>query len=517
MKEDACPSSCHVQGEMLMNVVFRVDASSEIGTGHLMRCLTLADTLAGHGTAVHFLCRRLPGDLIDWVRETRGYEVTIVEPAFDVSPDAAVFQALGRIDWLVIDHYGLDVCFETTCRADADKILVIDDLADRPHDCDILLDQNAYPDAKTRYADLLPATCARLLGPKYALLRPEFLQARLNPSENGPENKPQKRVLVSFGGSDPANMTLRALQAINSLSEEKPEAEVIAGASNPHYAEIEAFVRTRPWITLSKSVNDMAARMSRATCCLGAGGTTALERMALGLPSVAVSIADNQLEVSQALDGLGAHWYLGPAESVTEVRLQQALQTLLLDADLRQAFACKGKALVDGFGAQRVANRLLGGDLLIRPVLPEESVALYRWRNDEQVRQFSHDSREIAWDDHCRWFAAVLQNPARHLLIGEMDGDPVGVLRYDVEGMQALVSVYLVPGLGGQGYGTRLLQAGSGWLARHCPGVRRILAEILSDNPASLRAFEKAGYVPAAAENKMDQMKQYEYILERSA
>lgn len=132
--------------------------------------------------------------------------------------------------------------------------------------------------------------------------------------------------------------------------------------------------------------------------------------------------------------------------------------------------------------------------LLLRPAQITDQENLFHWRNHPKVRQFSIQREEIEWESHCDWFQNALQNPNRALLIGEQAGQPIGVLRYDLNEPWALVSIYLVPEEMGKGYGTPLLLAGISWLKTQQPRITHIQAEIYPDNRASIKVFEKAGY-----------------------
>ena len=295
-----------------MKVVVRCDSSTDIGSGHVIRCLTLADALSRRGAEVSFICRRLPGDLHRLVRQ-RGYRVSrlcadLHDGEEDAEKSLQFIATYGGADWLIVDHYGLDARFERQLRSIVPRILVLDDLADRPHDCDLLLDQNLYPAMDTRYHELLPASCRTLFGPSYALLRPEFLLERRQLRARRGE---LRRMLISFGGSDPSNETAKALAAVALLHTEPFPVDVVIGCSNPHAATLRAACAAHPCCTLHTQVDTMASLMSRADLALGSGGGTTWERCYLGLPSLTVVVASNQRAVTAAVAAAGATWDLG--------------------------------------------------------------------------------------------------------------------------------------------------------------------------------------------------------------
>lgn len=238
----------------------------------------------------------------------------------------------------------------------------------------------------------------------------------------------------------------------------------------------------------------MAELMAAADLCLGAGGGACWERCCVGLPALVVATAANQIEQCRVLAEAGALIYLGAAVDCDAARWANALAWLLALPQLLAHLSRQGWSLVDGEGARRVAGHLLATQLTPRRATTADSAALLAWRNHPDTRRRSFDPAEIAPATHERWFEAVLADPDRELLIVERAGAPLGVLRYDIADGRALVSIYLVPGLAGQGWGTRLLLAGEAWLRRQRPDVRVLEAAIASANIASSRAFQAAGF-----------------------
>ncbi len=474
----------------MIEVLFRVDASVSIGTGHVMRCLTLAEALRARGTTCTFLCAELPGHMNGWIGE-KGFEVLTLAEDSAFSPSSAIDRLEGKcFDWLVVDHYGLNAEWESAMRPSAQRVLVVDDLANRHHDCELLLDQNYFPSPVGRYNHLTPAHCSLLAGPGYALLRPDFALAGGDTTRR--ENE---RVLVFFGGSDPAGATLKALEALRGLKRPTLAVDVVVGNSNPQKTVVQALCRELG-ASFHCQVDNMAELMGRATLSVGAGGTATWERLSAGLPAIVLTIADNQVEITRNLAHDGYLLYLGSHEEVNEATIARQIEALLDNPALRAFLSRHGRELVDGQGANRVARILCQPPLTLRQAEPSDCEQVFTWRNDESNRRFALDPAEIDWETHAAWFNRTLANPHRVLLIGESKGEPVGVLRYDLDGEGAVVSVYLVPGTHGRGFGTALLEEGSRWLQKNCPGIRYIDATILDGNQASLKAFRKAGYRP---------------------
>ena len=330
-------------------ILIRTDASEQIGSGHIMRCLTLANELR-QNAQVSFICRELPGNMCDYI-EQQGYIVHRLPLDATKQTSEILAAENGVIDWLIVDHYGLDAQWEMTMRPYVHRIMVIDDMANRSHDCDILLDQNLYVDMDNRYKDLVPPSCKQLLGPKYALLRPEFLAARkkLRKREGN-----IKRLLIFMGGSDPTNETAKALEAVKLLNRPEIAVDVVVGESNPDKEPIKQLCASLPNAAYYCQVSNMAELMVKADLAIGAGGSTNWERCCLGLPSLVMTIAENQEELTQVLHEQGYLISLGTKEKVTAETIWQNLYDILNDPERVLSFVERGKQLVDGNGAKRV-------------------------------------------------------------------------------------------------------------------------------------------------------------------
>lgn len=360
-----------------LTVAFRADASLDIGTGHVMRCLTLADALAAGGAICAFVCREHPGHLIDHIH-ARGHAVYPLPapgtgtPAGDVPAHArwlgvdwetdarqtaeALTLLPGRsvVDWLVVDHYAIDARWESALRGSRDRLLAIDDLADRPHACDLLLDQNLGRDAAD-YAALVPKHCRLLVGPRYALLRPEF--AALRESSLRRRAQPTLRhLLITMGGVDRPNATGRVLEALaDSPLPADCHITAVVGAHAPWRDAVRTAAATLPWRTeVLADVPDMARLMAESDLAIGAAGGTALERCCLGLPSLLVVLADNQRSGAAALDSHGAARLLGDPTAIG-ANLPVAIAALLTGSALADMSRAAG-AVTRGRGTTEVAG-----------------------------------------------------------------------------------------------------------------------------------------------------------------
>jgi UDP-2,4-diacetamido-2,4,6-trideoxy-beta-L-altropyranose hydrolase len=326
-----------------MNVVFRTDASLDIGIGHVMRCLTLAQALGDRGATCRFICREHAGNLLDLIRE-RGFEAQAL-PTQVVSQKNIVQQdkigdnfiahaawlgtdwktdakqtkeAIGDevIDWLIVDHYALDVRWESILKPHYQKLMVIDDLADRPHDCDILLDQNLGR-TEQHYAALVFTHCKVLVGPQYALLRPEFSKLRKYSLDRRATPK-LKHILITMGGVDKDNATGQVLAALNgSALPTDCRITVVMGPHAPWLTQVGNQAEKLPWSTeVLVNVDNMAKLMADSDLAIGAAGSTSWERCCLGLPTMLVILANNQLRGSMVLVKSGSSLLLGKVEDV---------------------------------------------------------------------------------------------------------------------------------------------------------------------------------------------------------
>lgn len=354
-----------------MRVAIRVDASLDIGTGHVMRCLTLAEALRERGATCVFISRTHPGNLLDAIR-ARGF------PAFSLpvqsGPCEAVRSAyadwLGanwqtdaeqtgahladlELHWLIVDHYALDICWERTLRPLCRRLMVIDDLADRPHDCDLLLDQN-FGRTAANYAGFVPADCTVLTGPRYALLRPEF--AALRPYSLARRDSPQlKHLLITMGGVDKDNATGKVMEALKRCSlPEDCHITVVMGPSAPWLGKILEHACKMPWATeVLVNTRNMARLMADSDLAIGAAGSTSWERCCLGLPTLTMVLAENQREVATALDTAGAVILLDSLEQGA-ADWQDKLSRLVRPERL-QAMQQACISITDGAGVARLA------------------------------------------------------------------------------------------------------------------------------------------------------------------
>ena len=361
-----------------MIIVFRVDASMQIGTGHVMRCLTLAEALKNRGNNIMFICRKLDNNYCSLI-EDRGFTVfwlprsklseehredssLLAHSSWlgstwqeDAEQTLNVISALGeKPEWIIVDHYALDFRWESALREKASRIMVIDDIADREHDCNLILDQNLVNNMQSRYCEKLPNNCIRLFGPTYSLLQPEYekLSSRIPPRVGVP-----KRMLVYFGGADIDNLTGLCIDAFLTLHRNDVDVDVVVSLNNPYEETIRQKIKDTKNIKLYSDMKTLASLMSKADLAIGAGGATSWERCCLGLPTLVITLAENQYSIAQELHDRGLIKWLGHKSDIESVQIAKELNDIF-DVGLDKSWSLECKKIVDGKGVLRVCDVL---------------------------------------------------------------------------------------------------------------------------------------------------------------
>jgi UDP-2,4-diacetamido-2,4,6-trideoxy-beta-L-altropyranose hydrolase len=493
-----------------MKVVFRVDASAQIGIGHFMRCLTLAESLSERGLQLRFICREHAGNLIALLQQKAIPVTVLTAPIVNDTPASDDYAAwLGatqaedaeqtiealngqKPDWLVVDHYGLGVEWEQGLRPHVNNLLVIDDLANRRHDCDVLLDQNYAAKSEQRYAGLVSETCITLLGPRYALLRPEYRAYR---KTMGTRDGHVKRVLVFFGGTDPQNLTGMALKALSQPELKHLRVDVVVGANNPHRKSIEQQVLHRQHATMYESRPHLADLMAQADIALGAGGATTWERMCLGLPTVVVAIAENQIPAAEALAAKQLILYAGKTLAVSANNLSKEITALISNASQLIALSEQNKLMVDGFGAMRIREVMQPTDIAnirLRVACPEDVVTYFSWANDSEVRKNAIQTALISWVTHKEWFTERLKDSSNQMYVMEAAGLPVGQIRFEREEGEARIDYSLDTDVRSRDWASRMIALGANLMQESKPV--RLRVDVKDGNEASSAVFLRMGF-----------------------
>ncbi len=479
-----------------MRIAFRLDSSTEIGSGHLMRCLAQARALRARGAEVVFVCAALPGSHAGTARRA-GFDVMVIEPLDPSDPDfeeadaeATAAALVAPVDLLAVDHYGLSSRWERMMRSMCDRILVIDDLADRSHDADLLVDPTWPPDP-ARYDGLVAPATRRLLGPRYALMSSDISDLHDEPYDAA---RPP-RLLVFFGGSDLPGMTGRTLQALAEGPPLDVDVDVVIGATNPHAEAARSAARVMTRVTVHEALPSLAPLLARSTASVGAGGVAMWERLCAGVPSIVISLADNQVPATSGLSEAGVIAYLGPDDAVTPATLGSAVRALLGDPDLRRRMSEAGRSLVDGRGAERIAEAVLPHSLAalrLRRATQADRELLFAWANDPDVRRSALRQDPILWSDHTTWFDQRLADPRSWLYVLETPRLPVGQVRLEATGDVVVLDYSLDEVARGRGWGRRLVSHAIRNVRQHTD--LPIIADVRAENIASRATLVGAGF-----------------------
>jgi UDP-2,4-diacetamido-2,4,6-trideoxy-beta-L-altropyranose hydrolase len=464
-----------------MHVLFRTDASAAIGTGHVMRCIALAQAMHDTGDEVAFVSLGLEERL----NQEKLHTIRISAAPYskeDARETAWHAKKIG-MEWVVVDGYGFDAHYQQALKEEGLQILFLDDFGHADSYCaDIVLNQNVSA-REDLYQKRTP-NIRLLLGPQYALLRREFCAWK---ERRNARTGPVRNLLVTFGGADPENVTTKVIRAL-ARTAYTGSVTVVAGTSNPHLQDLKQLAAPFKTIRLITDARDMSALMAEADLAIAAGGTTSWELLFMGVPFLTGTFAENQVKVAEALEDQELAENVGWYPDRTEEGIAERLSRVLDDEQWRTAHSKKGLATVDGEGARRVRDAMRGRvTVTLRDATMDDARMLFDWANDSRVRTSS-------WEDHRKWMEKKLADPCCRMFIG-MDGQsPIGQIRFDIRGDgDAEIDVHVDPFERGKGYGTLLIQNG---MQRFfdMTEVRTVHAFAKMDNDASRKAFLKAGF-----------------------
>ncbi len=474
-------------------MLIRADASTRIGTGHVMRMLALAQAWKRRGGVSRFVCCECPESLKQRI-EKEGFSFHGIRAAPGSSTDlTCVLEILGRENNRVValDGYHFDVEYQRRVRDSAGRVLVLDDFGHLgEYCCDILLNQN--PTAKDLSLRARASGAIVLEGPSYALIREEYLRYprhKLLP-DNGPLN-----LLVTLGGSDPDNITGALLRALGGLERQIACLHVLVGAANPYQDQLLSHLQRLPFpAELLANVSDMPAELAWADAAICAGGSTCWEMGYMGIPVAVVTLAENQRAIGAALEAMGAAVLLGWHEEISRTSPAPGISRFLCDTFLRERISKKLHSLVDGRGASRVVANILATDVILSPATKEDSRRVWELANDSTVRQASFLSDPIPWEKHMAWYVSKLSEPDARILIASDDTSRfLGVIRFEPEATATRISVAVDPAARGRGIGAAMIIRSCQWMFDNSCATQ-ILAYIRPENKASCSAFLNAGF-----------------------
>jgi UDP-2,4-diacetamido-2,4,6-trideoxy-beta-L-altropyranose hydrolase len=442
---------------------------------------------------VVFASRTCADDLNSYV-ESEGFTVHKMD-AVDEAGDAAETSAIlikAACDWVIVDHYSLGLGWEETVRPHLGKLLVIDDLG-RRHSCDVLVDQNLVAGFERRYDGMLSVGAVSMLGPTYALLQDDY--ADLQPLIKR-RNFPPRRIVLYFGDGDVHGMTGRCLAALLSLDRSELSIDVVLRASSPQLATILEISSKESRVHLHHRLPSLAPLFLAADLAVGAGGATSWERLCLGLPSIIITVAENQEAPAAELSGRGLAVWIGRDTDLDKEELQAKLAAAL---DHPMNGLIESSTLVDGRGAVRIAAYLTINAttrLLARRATIADEVLLLRWANDPTTRAMAFHTAPIGARTHHEWLQARLASSDCRLFIVEAEnGIPVGQVRFDQTAEGCVISYSMDRIFRGKGLGTRVVEAA---ISASPAQDAALIARIRPENVKSRRVLEKLGFTQTA-------------------
>lgn len=475
-------------------LIIRADAGPQIGSGHVLRCLALgqawkesggeavfvmarknswlAERLQLQGMETHFLSEENPGSLRDAQRTA---ELAQRRKAYAV----------------VLDGYHFKSEYQHALKEDGFKIFWIDDLGQESK-CfaDLILNQN--PHAREGLYPIREKGTRLLFGTRYILLRREFLKCRL---KNIPKCRSTGKILVTLGGADSNNATLKILEGLQKVIDSNREVTVIVGGDNPHFLKLQEAVKSfKIPISLERNVTSMPEKMLLADLAIAAAGGTCWELAFLGIPTLTVILAENQRPAAEALAEKGAIINLGWYASLVPNQIAETVSELRTQGQKCSEMSRFAQELIDGRGPDRVLMHLEDEPLWLRDAEEKDCAQVWKWANAPEVREVSFNRESIPWEKHVRWYENKIHGPSCCYYIGMDRNDiSVGQVRYDIQGKEAVISVSMGSEFQGQGYGSCLIRRGSRKFFASSE-ADKIHAYIKPGNQASIRVFENAGF-----------------------
>lgn len=495
---------------MVMKVVFRVDSSYTIGNGHVMRCLALATELKAKGHRCSFITRSFYGHINHLVSEA-GFDVFALPDIpnlalpksserttedywkLDFEQSLAIIKPINP-DWLVLDHYSLGIEWEVSVKPFCRKLLVIEDLTTRKHDCDILLNQNLGAEQAT-YRDLINQDALLLLGLRFALLRSEF---RAPKQIDDQRNSQRLNVLINLGGTDPDGLTSELLDSLCTYDFRIDIA--VTALVNPHsksYATIAKQLSGQRYafpVSLLPFCSNMQKLYDQMDFAIGAAGSSTWERAARGLPSALVVLAENQVAVAKAAEAVGIAVVILDTVNKTPLACEQ-LNHILTSPDELSSMKENTQSLVDGLGTRRVTQvmrNVLTKDLCLTPAKPSHCRVLYKWQKEPGARKFFYNPTIPTWKTHSLWFKRTVNDDKKILYIIKLFNSPAGYVRIDlINKREAEISILVSRPYRGLGIAARAL-----FLCLEKHPSTTFKANIKPGNYASKRTFLHAGFIP---------------------
>lgn len=510
-----------------MQIAIRVDASSLIGAGHVMRCLTLAKALKKQGARITFLCREYKGNLIERIVQ-QGFSVLILSSLknqfIDYSQKQDSNECLNALknsqifDLLIVDHYQLNIHWQKSLSKYYKKLFIIDDLANRQHIGDFLLDQTVSRTIKA-YEKLVPHDCQMLLGNPYMLLREEFKNKKNNALNIRLNKKKINHVLITMGGMDSHNVTFMVLKALLTLKIQRNDlrVSVLLTSQALHLPVVSKLAEKYNWITVYIDSSNVAEIMLNADIAIGASGSTAWERCCLALPTLSIIDAENQILVDKSLDNMHACVSLGWYNNITEELIIEQCLMLMKNFTHYKKVASSANKVCDGKGVDRVVDKILETISIqtvtnnidfaisphdeekmivnLRPATMKDCEQVYQWQKQPFLRQYFTVPDIPTFIEHKLWFSKALSSKNHQLYIIYNQGIAVGSLRLDSKKEKSYeISILIEPSSQGKGIGLSAL--------KQLPTIvnsATIIANVHRENKASHKLFISANFHPLSS------------------
>ncbi|MGD1004216.1 MAG: UDP-2,4-diacetamido-2,4,6-trideoxy-beta-L-altropyranose hydrolase [Methanoregulaceae archaeon] len=474
-------------------LLIRADASPDIGTGHVMRCLALAEAWQDAGGKVFFVIS-CDSPAMEVRLRNEGIQILHINQKAGTLGDANETARIAhevRADWIVVDGYQFGAEYQKTIKDAGLFLLYIDDFGHADHYyADFVLNQNNYADMSL-YKKYEPNT-RFLLGTKYVLIRKEFLQwagwKRTIPGM-------ARKILVTMGGSDRENMTGMVIRALKCVDLEGLEAIIVVGGLNCHYTELQEMVKDLPNLSLRKNVENMTELMAWADIAISAGGSTCWELAFMGLPSILCLIAENQKLIVEDLQSKGIVRVFGTHGLQNPVISASVIAEILGSFETRSKLSKKIKKLVDRKGAARIISAINSNKIRLRHVRESDCRIIWKWINDTYVRACSFYPDPIPLDTHRKWFSSILadSNIIYYIALDSQD-NPLGQARFRINGGEAIISVLVDAEHRGLNIGPELIRRATEQFFNEM-GIQKVSAYIKCENEVSKKAFTKAGYI----------------------
>lgn len=485
---------------MAPTAVFRCDASTQIGAGHVARCVALSEALKRHDWRCLFMGKSGTSDFLTWFGADAGEYIELEADGSDEPAEMADRLSEG-CHLLAIDSYDWNAGMESPLRSWAERILVISDYPQQPHDCDYLVD-TTISRAADAYEPYLTSHCIRLVGPGFALLRRKFAELRKQSLGRRVNRGDVQVILVSIGATDPQNHICLALEAVKQ-AKLSCHVDIAVAENAPHVTAVRSAIsKLMIDATLHTNAEEMPKLLAQADVCIGAAGSSVLERFSLDSPTLALMVVDNQAAQAQGLRETKLAEVVGLDDAITVEALRVGLGRLIARRDDARPGAF-GALECDGRGAARVAAHVTAnvaardsGPVTLRKANTEDARLMYDWQTMPEVRRVSRSKEFPPFADHAAWVRDKLLDPSCWLEIVEYRGRPAGIIRLDLEPASAgegdayEVSILVAPEYQGIGIGKAALN-----LARNLVPGADLVAFVLAGNHASFKLFETAGYV----------------------